>query len=131
MTAIPTGPSCPCGLGETYDRCCRRFHDSVENAATAELLMRSRYSAFAVGNSDYLLRTWHSSTRPGSVSFDPGQRWSGLEILGTAGGGMLEPTGTVEFRAHYTRHGVAGSQHELSRFAREQGRWVYVGESGR
>lgn len=90
--------------------------------------MRSRYSAFAGQDADYLLRTWHSRTRPPSIEFDADQRWSRLEILATAGGGMLEPSGTVEFRAHYLRRGKPGSQHEVSRFVREDGRWVYLGE---
>jgi SEC-C motif domain protein len=90
--------------------------------------MRSRYAAFAVQDADYLRRTWHSRTRPARIGFDPDQRWTGLDILRTSGGGMLHPTGTVEFRAHYIRRGVRGSQHEISRFAREDGRWVYVDE---
>jgi SEC-C motif-containing protein len=88
--------------------------------------MRSRYAAFARGDTDYLRRTWHSTTRPGRIDLDPDQRWSRLEILATTGGGMLEPSGTVEFQAHYLRRGVPGAQHELSRFVREDGRWVYV-----
>ena len=90
--------------------------------------MRSRYSAFAVDDIDYLLRTWHSSTRPAAWSGDSKLRWTGLDILAVTDGGMLHPEGTVEFRAHYTRSGAVGSQHEVSRFAREAGRWVYLGE---
>lgn len=88
--------------------------------------MASRYAAFAVGDADYLLRTWHSRTRPRSIELDPGQRWNGLEILGTSGGGLLEPTGTVDFQARFVRDGVRGVQRELSRFVREGGRWVYL-----
>jgi SEC-C motif-containing protein len=91
--------------------------------------MRSRYSAYVVHNADYLLQTWHSDPRPGRIDFDADQRWTGLEIVGTSGGGMLEPTGTVEFRAAYTRRGVPGEQHELSSFVRESGNWVYRGEA--
>lgn len=90
--------------------------------------MRSRYSAFAVQDAGYLLRTWHSSTRIDRILFDADQRWTGLDIIATEGGGMLHPTGTVEFRAHYNRRGVLGSQHETSRFVREDGRWVYLDE---
>ena len=90
--------------------------------------MRSRYSAFVAQDEDYLLRTWHSRTRVSRVGFDPEQRWTRLEVLATSEGGMLHPSGTVEFRAHYQRRGVAGSQHEVSRFVREDGRWVYLGE---
>ncbi|MGC9665863.1 YchJ family metal-binding protein [Planosporangium sp. 12N6] len=122
----PTSP-CPCGLGQPYRECCGRLHRGEATAATAELLMRSRFSAFAVSDAPYLLRTWHSTTRPRQLRFDPGQRWSRLEILGGTGGGLLDADGAVEFRAHYRQHGQSGVLHERSRFVREDGRWVYVG----
>ena len=77
-------------------------------APTAEALMRSRYSAFAVGNAGYLLRTWHSSGRPRKLSFDPALRWTRLAILETRGGGLLDATGTVQFRAMYVQQGQRG-----------------------
>lgn len=88
--------------------------------------MRSRYTAFAVGNPAYLLATWHSSTRPASLDLDPGLRWTGLDVLATSGGALLMAEGVVEFRAHYVAHREPGSQHERSRFLREDGRWRYV-----
>ena len=88
--------------------------------------MRSRYSAFAVGDDAYLFRSWHSSTRPAVLRTDRGQRWTGLEILGRSGGGLLDSEGTVEFRASWTVSGRTGSLHEDSRFVREGGRWVYL-----
>ena len=88
--------------------------------------MRSRYSAFAVGDTGYLLRTWHPSTRPAALDLEPAQRWTRLEILKTTGGSAFHTEGTVEFRAHYTLHGHADSQHEHSRFVREDGAWVYL-----
>jgi SEC-C motif-containing protein len=117
---------CPCGSGLPYAECCGRLHDGTATAATAEQLMRSRYSAFAVGDPAYLLATWHPSTRPRSLDLDPDVRWVGLDVLATTGGGLLAAEGTVEFRAHHLVRGVAGSQHEDSRFARVGGRWVYV-----
>jgi SEC-C motif-containing protein len=89
--------------------------------------MRSRFSAFAVNDAAYLLRTWHPTTRPASIQLDPQQRWSRLDILDKAGGGLLDADGTVEFRAHYSQHGHSGVLHERSRFARHDGRWVYLG----
>ncbi len=88
--------------------------------------MRSRYSAFAVGKPDYLLATWHPATRPQILELDPTVRWTGLEILASSGGAMLSPEGTVEFRAHYVREGSTGTQHEKSRFVREDGQWYYL-----
>lgn len=117
---------CPCGLPEPYPACCGRFHDGRADAPTAELLMRSRYSAFAVENADYLLRTWDPATRPRRLRLDPAQEWTRLEILARTGGGPLHVEGTVEFRAHYRHPGGSGVLHEHSRFRREDGRWVYV-----
>ncbi|MCZ2823179.1 MULTISPECIES: YchJ family protein [unclassified Modestobacter] len=117
---------CPCGTPLPYDECCGRLHAEAATAATPEQLMRSRYSAFAVGDAGYLLSTWHSSTRPDSLDLDPGVRWTGLEVLAASGGALLAPEGTVEFRAHHRTGGVSGVQHELSRFARENGQWRYV-----
>jgi SEC-C motif-containing protein len=118
--------SCPCGLAESYAACCGRFHEGGLAAPTAELLMRSRYSAFAVGDTAYLLRTWHPDTRPRRLSLDPGQEWTRLEILGRTGGGLLHTEGTVEFRAHYRHHGRDGFLEESSRFRRDDGQWVYL-----
>jgi SEC-C motif-containing protein len=122
---VPTSP-CPCGSGLDYAGCCGRLHAGSATAATAEQLMRARYSAFAVGDPAYLLATWHSTTRPPTVDLDPRIRWIGLEVLRTTGGGLLGSVGTVEFRAHSVVDGAAGSQHEDSRFVREDGRWRYL-----
>ena len=118
---------CPCGLGMPYDECCGICHRGDGIAATAELLMRSRFSAFAVADEAYLLRTWHPGTRPASVDFDPGRRWTHLEILGRTGGGPFHTEGTVEFRAHYRFGGRAGVQQENSSFTRVDGAWMYLG----
>ncbi|MFD7501869.1 YchJ family protein [Streptomyces sp. NPDC059850] len=124
-----TPVTCPCGLPASYTDCCGRLHRGEARAATAEQLMRSRYSAFAVRDEAYLLRSWHSTTRPPRLELDPGLRWTRLEILGTTDGSAFHSTGTVEFRAHYVNGGDgggSGQQHENSRFAREGGAWVYV-----
>ena len=127
---VDTGPvaprRCPCGTGLPYVDCCGRLHDGTAQAATAEQLMRSRYSAFAVGDAGYLLATWHPSTRPRTLDLDPHVRWTGLDVLGTTGGSLLAAEGTVEFRAHHVVDGRPGAQHERSRFLRERGRWLYL-----
>ena len=117
---------CPCGTGLPYAECCGRLHDGTATAATAEQLMRSRYSAFAVGDPAYLLVTWHPSTRPPSLELDPTVRWTGLDVLATSDGGLLASDGTVEFRACYRHEGETGSQHETSRFVRVDGAWRYL-----
>src|SRR5215218_11320236 len=117
---------CPCGTGLPLEECCGRLHDGTTTAATAEQLMRSRYSAFARGETCYLLETWHPTTRPRTLDLDPAVRWTGLDVLSTSGGGPLTSAGTVEFRAHYVTGGTAGVQHERSRFVRDDGRWRYL-----
>lgn len=89
--------------------------------------MRSRYSAFAVGDEGYLVRTWHPRTRPESLRLDPRHRWLGLEVSSTSGGGEQDETGVVVYRA--SSQNAAGERHtmtETARFARRAGRWVYV-----
>jgi SEC-C motif-containing protein len=88
--------------------------------------MRSRYSAFAVRDTPYLLRTWASATRPDDLRLDGDIRWTRLEILTTTDGSPFHTEGTVEFRAHYELAGRPGHQQELSRFVREDGAWVYA-----
>ncbi|WP_319804500.1 YchJ family protein [Nocardioides malaquae] len=121
---------CPCGGSPdrpAYDTCCGRFHRGAERPATAVELMRSRYSAFAVGDGDWLFTTWHPRTRPDEVRPDPATSWTGLEILGLDDGGVDDETGEVEFVALWRDpDGQEGRLHERSRFARRAGRWFYV-----
>ncbi|TNC27856.1 YchJ family protein [Amycolatopsis alkalitolerans] len=117
---------CPCGSGEKYGNCCGPLHRAERTAATAEQLMRSRFSAFAVGDRAYLLETWHSSTRPAVLELDEAVQWRRLDALATTGGGPFHQEGTVEFRAHYRQDGKPGSMHENSVFCREDGQWRYV-----
>ena len=89
--------------------------------------MRSRYSAFAVGNAGYLLRTWHPSARPPTLSLDPALQWTRLAVLQTRDGGLFDATGTVQFRAMYVRQGQRGVLAETSRFVRHDRHWTYLG----
>jgi len=126
----PAASSCPCGSERPYAACCGPLHHGEAGAATAEQVMRSRYSACAVGDVPHLLRTWHPRTRPRSLELDASRRWTRLEILRHDQGGPLDAEGVVEFRAHYAADRAAGtpggSQHESSRFVRVGGRWLYL-----
>lgn len=115
---------CPCG-GAVYAGCCERFHAGHEQAPTAEALMRSRYSAFALGLGDYLWRTWHPRTRPDDVRLDDTE-WTGLEIIEVVDGSASDTQGTVEFAAHYLHGQDAGTMRERSRFERRANRWMYL-----
>lgn len=88
--------------------------------------MRSRFTAFALGDSDYLRRSWHPRTRPEQLDLDSARRWLFLEIHEVTGGGPFDRTGTVEFTAHYRDSGGRGRLHENSRFTRVDGAWCYV-----
>ncbi|WP_125776564.1 YchJ family protein [Antribacter gilvus] len=116
---------CPCNSGDTYGDCCGRLHRGGA-AATAEALMRSRYSAFVVRDADYLLATWHPSTRPDPLDLTDDPQWRRLEILATEAGGPFDATGVVEFSARYRSGPERGELHEVSRFVREGGRWFYL-----
>ncbi|WP_241973549.1 YchJ family protein [Cryobacterium sp. TMT2-15-1] len=116
---------CPCLSGNPYSACCGRFHRGDAFAPTAEALMRSRYAAFAVGEPDYLLTTWHPLTRPEVLELDADVRWLRLEIERTKQGGPFDTEGVVEFTAHSRSGGVSSQQHEISRFVRLNRRWVY------
>lgn len=131
MASVPLS-DCPCGSGAPYAACCGPLHQGrasgLATAPTAERLMRSRYSAFAVGDVAYLMLSWHPSTRPATLELDAGLRWERLEILGTTGGREHDRHGTVAFAAHHRElaTGRPGRQVENSAFVREGGHWFYV-----
>lgn len=117
---------CPCSSGDVFGACCGPLLRGVAAAPTAERLMRSRYSAFALEQADYLRATWHPSTRPASVDFEDDLRWRRLVVLGHEAGGPFDNTGIVEFEAHWGQGELRGSLHERSRFVREGRTWFYV-----
>ena len=88
--------------------------------------MRSRYAAFAVGDADYLFRTWHPRTRPDEVGVDPALTWTGLEITNVVAGGADDEEGEVAFVARWRTPAGDGALTERSQFVRRAGRWVYL-----
>ena len=120
------GP-CRCDTGMDYAACCGPLHHGERSAATAVALMRSRFTAFALGEVGYLLDTWHPSTRPADLDLDDAVVWRRLQIVDTEAGGEDDATGVVQFRAQYVRDGSRHILHERSRFTRDRdGRWRYV-----
>ena len=87
--------------------------------------MRSRYSAFALGDAEHLIRTWHPRTRPETIDLDD-TVWTQLDILDVVDGGVHDRDGVVEFAAHWRRGRRGGVQTERSRFERRGGRWFYL-----
>ena len=109
--------------------CCGRYLSDFANtpAPDAQSLMRSRYSAFVLGLTDYLAATWHATTRPHNLAADAGTRWLGLEVRRHTG--IDASHAEVEFVARYRPSGGSGPAariHERSRFVREDGRWYYL-----
>lgn len=122
-TGLPTAPAespgaCPCG-GAAYDSCCGPLLRAERLAQTPEQLMRSRYTAHALGDAEHLWRTWHPRTRPERVDLDRGTTWQELRVLRAV-------DEEVEFVAAYDDPRGGGRLHERSRFARRGGRWFYL-----
>jgi SEC-C motif-containing protein len=114
---------CPCG-GREYAACCGRYHSGTP-APDATALMRSRYSAYALKLEPYLLATWHAKTRPAVLDLAAEHtKWIGLEVKDHLS--EAADLATVEFVARFKIGGRAGQLHEVSRFVREDGRWLYV-----
>ncbi len=116
---------CPCLSGDVFESCCGPLLRGVP-APTAERLMRSRYTAFTLEDAPHLLRTWHPTTRPASLEFDPGLSWRRLVIVDRVAGGPFDHEGVVEFEAFWRQGADRGSLHERSRFVREDRHWYYV-----
>ena len=121
-----THPPCPFVSGRAFDDGCGFYLSGETRPPTAESMMRSRYSAFAAGQADDLLATWHPTTRPSRLTLEPGISWLGLKILSTEAGGVTDPEGWVTFVARSKFQGRAQRLQERSRFVREHGRWFYV-----
>lgn len=88
--------------------------------------MRSRYSAYACGDADYVFRTWHPRTRPADLILDLDIAWTGLDVVDVVAGSPDDHFGEVEFSAYFKAAGRAGRMHERSRFERRAGRWFYL-----
>jgi SEC-C motif-containing protein len=122
MTKSSVAP-CPCG-GSDYANCCKPYHDGTE-PPSADRLMRARYSAYVLGLMPYVHATWHASTRPplSDLTHDAAIKWLGLEIRKHV---PQQDEATVEFVARSKSAGRAHRLHEISRFVREDRRWLYI-----
>jgi SEC-C motif-containing protein len=143
MSKPPSPAPCPCG-GGLFASCCNPYLAGDAVPPSAEQLMRSRYSAFALRNEAYLRATWHASTLPAGAIVDPDEKlqWLGLEVksalrLRQRKANLPEQqdtdstADTVEFVARFKVGGRAHRLHEVSNFVREPDsagvlRWFYV-----
>ena len=122
---------CPCGSEREYQACCGVQHTGEQPAATAEALMRARYSAFvrqAFGFLSDSLHPDHRADHDAAATRRWAERaeWLGLEIVSQQGGEGADEQGEVEFIATYKENGVVRQHHETSRFQRHDGAWYYV-----
>lgn len=117
--------NCYCGSSKTFENCCKIYIKGIQKPATAEALMRSRYSAFATGEADYLVATTHSSTRKfhkksDILAWSKSNQWIKLEVISST-------ETTVTFKAYYLDYQLkAQIHHEHSTFTFENGTWFYV-----
>jgi len=119
---------CVCNSDKAFDQCCRPFLDQVKFAKTPQQLMRSRYSAFALGGyGTYLLETWVPEMRDQLNVHELSLRsldWERLEIVNKSQQG---DKGVVEFKAYFLdQYGSEKVHHEVSQFLRRSNRWLYV-----
>ena len=117
---------CPCGSDQLYCACCQPFHLGDALASSAQILMQTRYSAYALQLNDYIQNSWHPSTRANSVATDEiTVKWVGLLIKKTWTGDT-DNEAFVEFEARYKVNGKAEKMAEISRFVFENGQWFYI-----
>lgn len=126
---------CPCGTDKTYGDCCRPYHTGKAKPATAEALMRSRYSAYFFRLTDYLYATTHPKHRDAEMRAEleatiDDSLWRNLTILSTTRGGPEDKKGKVEFIAQYHHNGNFRDLHEHSRFRKVRGDWKYCDGKG-
>jgi SEC-C motif-containing protein len=121
---------CFCGGTKDYKQCCAPFHEGSAWPETAEQCMRSRYSAFAAHEIDFILASHHPDTRsqvnPEEVAaWSHGSEWHGLTILGTEKGQEADEEGHVEFAALYQVDAKVHRHHERASFRRHEGKWMF------
>jgi len=118
----PVSKKCPCGGGK-YAKCCEPFHTGTKLPRTPEELMRSHYSAYARGLTEYVRSSWHPSTLPEGLTLEDNPEWLQLQIIATGSHGNR---GYVHFKAYFQVDDDIGVMEEQSHFVREQGRWYYL-----
>ena len=117
---------CPCNPNKKYSDCCKKAHQNINSVTSAEVLMRSRYSAFVLANIEYLQKSHHSTTRPSKQEKREIEKWTKsvnwlkLEILSST-------NDTVAFKAFFMENGAINVIQENSNFSKENGNWAYLG----
>ena len=123
----PTDLNCPCGSGNALGECCGRYHAGMA-APSAELLMRSRYSAYTLGLIDYLVATTLPAQqaaldRDSMRAWSLGSTWLGLEVEGSE---LIDTHAFVTFTARWHDGDGEHSHRERSAFVQQDGRWYFI-----
>ncbi|MDD4102469.1 MAG: YchJ family protein [Kiritimatiellae bacterium] len=122
---------CPCGSGLEFEACCEPFLMGKARPPNAKALMRSRYSAYAMGAVDYLFKTSGPKVRKefdaeNTKKWSESAEWTGIEILDEQGGSETDDLAVLEFIAHYSVNGTAFDHHESASFAKKNGEWIFM-----
>jgi SEC-C motif-containing protein len=123
--------TCPCGKGESLETCCGPYLSGAKKPKTAEDLMRARYTAFAVGNVDYVIKTHDPDTvdqidRDSTEQWSKQSEWLGFELLSSEAGGEKDHFGNIEFVARYKMKGTLLEHRERATFRQQDGTWFFV-----
>lgn len=123
--------TCHCGSGLAYSDCCNPVISGAQTAATAEQLMRARYSAYVGVEMDFIFETTHPDHRQGydhagTKEWAENSEWLGLEIVGTTKGGAEDKSGEVEFIARFRENDALREHHENAEFKKDDGRWYFT-----
>ncbi|MBC7387032.1 MAG: SEC-C domain-containing protein [Cryobacterium sp.] len=135
MANLTLKDTCPCLSGKPYANCCEPILNGKSKPVTAEDLLRARYSAFVVGNIDFILSSHHSKTR-GEVNreeitnWSKDSKWEGLVILQKEAGEATDSTGTIVFHAKYVFDGELQNHYEKATFEKENGDWKFLDAQG-
>lgn len=123
--------NCPCGSGAGFAQCCQPVIAGEKKAATAEQLMRARYTAYTQAEMDFLFESLHpdnreENDRDGAKDWAENSDWHGLEIRESTQGTAADETGTVEFVASYTYEDDRKDYHEVASFQKVDGSWYFL-----
>ncbi len=122
---------CPCGSNLAYAECCEPVITGAQSARTAQELMRARYTAYTMADTEFIFNTTHPDHRDGydhagTKAWAQNSEWLGLEVLATEGGCSQDQNGTVEFIATFRNNGIVQKHHELGRFSKQDDTWLFT-----
>ncbi|MFK7740657.1 MAG: YchJ family protein [Planctomycetota bacterium] len=123
--------NCPCTSGKTFAECCEPVIKQQRQAETAEELMRSRYTAYALCEVDWIIESQSPDGRAhvdrnATEQWSKRAEWHRMEVVQLEKGGKDDTEGFVDFKAYYTLAGEEITHHEVASFRKEDGRWYFV-----